>query len=389
MKIQSSSNINKYLKTVSAHIKDGEFPLENLDPRKIEGIQRDIVLFEDTSIEEIKFLSKRFQVLNLMRGCREQCTFCLRNALKPIKKTAQNINTILWEDLTRFTEGVSKLNERLGFNIFRGNSHITLFEDANLPDIVIKDLQNRSHSVKESVQEIYEKLGLPVVFVTAGWSPMNKAFQKSAEELCGYIRHNPDCVKEFAVSINPFHRYDEDFYTTKMANTLKTFLPLYTDGTASILLKYNYPNGIDVENNGYDAARKLYEAIFEKLKLLTGNNLDEYPALSPQKVTRHRADNYIENKGRGQDFFSAEAVEKQNNKLFVESFQWHTMTAEQKRQFAYNFMIKNIDINGHIYLITPSEQLIRTDMKLNFINKDKLTAPIHSDIKFKDFLTLV
>lgn len=384
MKIQSS-NINKYLKTISSQIKDGEFPLEKLDTKKLEGIQRDIVVFQDTTIEDIKFLSKRFQVLNLMRGCREQCTFCLRNALKPIKENAQNINTILWEDLTRFTEGVCKLNERLGFNVFSGNSHITLFEDANLPDVGIKDLQNHSHSVKESVQEIYEKLGLPVVFVTAGWNPMNKASQKSAEELCGYIRQNPDCVKEFAVSINPFHRYDEDFYTTKMANTLKTFLPLYKDGIASTLIKYNYPNGIGVEKNGYEAAKKLYESIFEKLKLLTGNNLEEYPILSPKNVTLHRADNYIENKGRGQKFFPPEAVEKNNSKLFVESFQWLTMTPEQKRDFAYNFTLKNIDINGHIYLITPSEQAIRTDMKLNFINKDKLTAPIHSDIKFKDF----
>ena len=59
------------------------------------------------------------------------------------------------------------------------------------------------------------------------------------------------------------------------------------------------------------------------------------------------------------------------------------MTPEQKREFAYNYTTKNVDINGQIYLITPSEQLIETQMKLNFVNKDKITAPIHTDVKFK------
>lgn len=378
-----STGINNYLKTISPQIRDSAFPLEKIDTARIEGITKDIVLFENMKMEDIKFMSKWFQVLNLMRGCREQCTFCLRNAMKPLKETAQSINTILWDDLTRFTGGVAKLNERLGFNIFQGNTHITLFEDANLPDINIKDIEGENHNVKESVQEIYEKIGLPIVFVTAGWNPMDKKSQKSAEELCDYIRKNPECAKEFAVSVNPFHRYNDDFYTTKVANALKTFLPLYKNGVASILIKYNYPNGVGVEKNGYEAAKNLYERIFEKLKLLTGSKLEEYPTLHPEFVTLHREDNYIENKGRGQKFFQPRTVEKNNKRLFVEKFNWMTMTPEQKRNHAYNYTTKNVDINGQVYLITPSEQLIETNMQLNFINKDKTTAPIHSDISYK------
>ncbi len=378
MKIQPTS-VNKYLKSISPQIRDTAFPLEKIHLPQLEGIQKDIVLFENTSLEDIKFISKWFQVLNLARGCKEQCTFCLRNALKPLKENS----TILWEDLTRFTGGISKLNERLGFNILQGNSHITLFEDANLPVIQIKDSNDETHSLKDAVHEIYSKLKLPIVFVTAGWSPSDKNSHQNAEELCNYILQNPDCVKEFAVSVNPFHRYNRDFYTTKIANTLKTFLPLYKGGIASILLKYNYPDGIKAEENGYNAATSLYEEIFEKLKLLTGSQLEEYEILKPENVTRERDDNYIENKGRGQKFFSPEAVQKNNKKLFVESFQWLTMTPEQKREFAYNYTTKNVDINGQIYLITPSEQLIETQMKLNFVNKDKITAPIHTDVKFK------
>lgn len=384
MKIQPTG-ANKYLKTLSAQIRETPFPLEKLDLRKLEGIQSDIALFENTKLEDVKFLTKWFQVLNLARGCCEQCTFCLRNALKPLKEGAEQINTILWEDLTRFTGGISKLNERLGFNILQGNSHITLFEDANLPVINIKDSQGDSHSLLESVKEIHESLNLPIVFVTAGWNPMDTNSQKSAEELCRYIQQNPDAAKEFAVSVNCFHVYNREYYTTKVANALKTFLPLYKDGIASILIKYNYANGIKSEENGYEAAKSLYEEIYAKLKILTGSSLEEYELLKPEYVTKHREDNYIENKGRGQKFFPEDAVEKNNKKLFVESFQWLTMTPEQKRDFAYNCTTKNVDINGNVYLITPSEQLIETQINLNYINKNKKTAPIHTDVKFKKF----
>lgn len=383
-----STTINKYLRSVSPQVRESAFPLEKLNLSKLEGIQNDIVLFDKTSLEDIKFISKKFQVLNLMRGCHEQCTFCLRNAKTPLKKHADNINTILWDDLTRFTGGMSKLNERLGFNVLQGNSHITLFEDANLPVIDIKDSHGDSKSLLNAVKEVNEKLKLPFVFVTAGWNPADKKSQKAAEELCGYIQQNPESVKEFAVSINPFHRYDRDVYTTKMANTLKTFLPLYKNGaeTGSILLKYNYPNGIKSNENGYSGAKSLYEEIYEKLKVQTGSTLEDYEILKPHNVTRHREDNYIENKGRGQKFFPQETVEKNNKKLFVESFRWLTMTEDEKRHFAYNYTTKNLDINGKVYLITPSEQVIETEMGLNFINKDKTTASIHSDVKFKKFI---
>lgn len=385
MKIQATT-INKYLQKVSPQIRDAAFPLEKVDLRCLEGVQSDIPLFQNNSLEDIKFLSKWFQVLNLARGCREQCTFCLRNALVPLKETAEQISTILWDDLIRFTGGFSTLNERLGVNILNGNTHITLFEDANLPVAKIKDSKGNIHNVREAAQNIYEKLGLPLVFVSAGWNPSDKFSQASAEELCTYIQQNPDCVKEFAISVNPFYGCNHNLYINKVANALKTFLPLYKAGIASILFKYNYPDGIKSEENGYKAAKSLYSEIFEKLKQLTDSSLENYELLKPENVTFHRENNYIENKGRGQAFFPQDSVKRNNKRLFVESFEWLTMRPEQKRDFAYNFTTKNIDINGNVYLITPSEQYIQTGLGLNFINKDKKTAPVHSDAKFQKLI---
>ena len=49
-------------------------------------------------------------------------------------------------------------------------------------------------------------------------------------------------------------------------------------------------------------------------------------------------------------------------------------------------MTKNVDINGQIYLMTPSEQRISTNIGLNFINKDKQTAIIHTNKEFVDII---
>lgn len=49
-------------------------------------------------------------------------------------------------------------------------------------------------------------------------------------------------------------------------------------------------------------------------------------------------------------------------------------------------MTKNVDINGKVYIMTPSEQRISTNIGLNFINKDKQTAAIHTDKDFTDIV---
>ncbi len=368
---------------IPTSIRNSAFPLEKINISKIEGIQEGISLFEGVKMEDIRFLTKWFQVLNLARGCREQCTFCLRNALAPIKETANQINTILWDDLKRVTKGFSTLSERLGFNVLQGNSHITLFEDANLPVAKIKDSKGDIHNTREALQEIYEKLGLPLVLVTSGWAVNDMFSQKSAEELCSYIQNNPKSIKEFAISVNPFYSSTKEVYIEKVVNALKTFLPLFKNNIeiGSILLKYNYPNRI----NNHETAKSLYEEIYNRLKIITKSSLEGYESLNPKNVTRHDESNYIENKGRGQKFFLPEEVERNNKKLFVESFEWLTMNEEQKREHAYNFMTKNIDINGQVYLITPSEQLVETDIQLGYLNKGKTTARIHSDRMFKKF----
>ena len=65
----------------------------------------------------------------------------------------------------------------------QGNSHITLFEDANLPVAKIKDSKGDVHNTREALQEIYERLGLPLVLVTSGWNVQDKFSQKISRRI--------------------------------------------------------------------------------------------------------------------------------------------------------------------------------------------------------------
>ena len=388
-----TARISDYLAHHTSNLRSAQFPLDVINTRKIEGLQNDIDLFQNVSMDEIKFLSRNFSVVNLQRGCYQGCKFCLRNALKPLTETASQISSVLWDDLTRFALGFGKLNERIGVNVLGRNSYLAVFEDSNLPELILKDKLGRKYDVADAVKLLYENLRIPVTFVTAGWNPKNLEHQKSAEKLLQYVLNNPESSTEFAVSINPFFSGTKKAYIEKVSNTLKTFLPLFSNDRriGSVLIKYNYPSGVGADINGFKPASKLYKEIFAELEKLTGNDLCNYEILNPKNINVIKSSNFIENKGRGMQYFQPAETEKKLRELNIKSFNWLTMTPKQKADFAYNCTTKNVDINGNIYLITPDEQIIKTDLNLNYINSKKNTAKVHSDVEYypfkKEFLT--
>ena len=376
---------NKHLNLKNLDLSSIEFPLEQIDLSKYEGIQKGIPLFENNSLQDIKFISKWFQVLNLARGCTQRCSFCIRCSQYPIKEVDNKISTILWDDLIRFTEGFSILGERLGFNPISKNSHLVLFEDANLPDARIKDIHGEIHNVRECIEQIWNKLRMPFILVTSGWYSNDKFSQQTSEEICNFMVKNPTSIKEFGISVNPFYKGDKDFYTSKVANAIKTFLPIFKNGNeqGTILIKYNRPDGIKADTTGIEETTKLYNEIYSKLQKMTDCSLEYFDVIKPENVTRHNDNKYILNRGNARNYFQSEDVEEYNKKIQVESQQWQKMTKQEKYTYSYENTTKNVNINGNIYLVTPSEQVINTTLKLNYINKDKITAPIHSDVEFE------
>ena len=378
-----SPTISHYVKQVSGRIKQSEYPLTNMDTSKLEGIQYGIPLFEGVKMSDVAFVTKRLETLNLFRGCKWGCKHCLKNALAPKKGR----ESILFEDLKRFVYGFKELSERLGFDVLNGNKYLNIIDDSNPIDMPIRGLRG-FHSVADAMKLIYDRLKIPTLFVTSGWAERGTSEYKystdAVKKIVNMIKKNPDSVEEVQVSINPF--LETRNYQYRMAQTLMTFLDLFKIDKARIIFRH-----AEDGNAGYDskAAQELYEEIYNDLKKLTDSKLEGFPQLKPDVVTEFDKSHLIEPSGRGRRFFPFERNMKLQKELIQDSLDWGAMNGEEQREVLLNNSLKCIDIDGTVYTTKPSnaefvaspiELTIPTDIKLNYVNKEK-PNPIFSDIE--------
>lgn len=387
------------LNNISSTIKNSPFPLSRINPINLEGIQKDIPIFKGVAIEDIAFITKRFETLNLFRGCTSGCSHCLKDA-KPIKN-----GTILFEDLKNFLNGFKMLNERLGFNVFQGNKYLSIIDDSNPFDIPIRG-ETRTHSVNEAVKMIYEKINLPTIIVTSGWNRGSKYSQKTTEEFAKMVEKKPEMVESVEVSINPFDglmeksrkalnsknadkaKFFRNIYTDKMANALNVFLKLFETGKARVIYRHA-PNLPGNEPVGEQAAGKLYAEIYSKLEKMTGSILENIPALKPENLTKFDKSHLIESSGRGRRFFPDKVNLKEQEELIEEVLYRESLTPKERYNELLDCSVKCIDINGKVYATMPAtkvdyvsapiELTFPTDIKLNYKNKTSV-PPVFSDI---------
>lgn len=396
------SNINTYIDKIPNSIKDSKYPLTKLNLQKLEGVQSDICLFNGNkplNMEAISFITKRFETLNLFRGCTVGCSHCLKDA-----KVEDN-RSILFEDLERFLDGFKTLNERLGFNVFNGNKYLSIVDDSNPSDFPIMGKTSK-HSVVEAIKEIYEKLNIPVLFVTSGWNKGSSYAQKASEELANAIQKKSSMIESVDISINPFvgileksreasqnHNQDKaDFlrnvYTSRMANTLATFLNAFINNKAHIIYRHA-PSTEGNELVDEKAMKQLYEEIYAKLRKIVGSKLDEIPMLQPEQLTQFDKSHLIEASGRGRRFFTSKTNFLEQQKLIDEAIEWACLNEQEKLAKLRDGALKCIDINGNVYTTTPASKVdyisapieltLPTKIQLNYENK-KPTTPVFSDI---------
>lgn len=400
--MKSISNISTYINKIPNSIKDSKYPLTKLNLQNLEGVQSDICLFngeKPLTMDAISFITKRFETLNLFRGCTVGCSHCLKDAKN------EDSRSILFEDLERFLDGFKTLNERLGFNVFNGNKYLSIVDDSNPSDFPISG-KDRKHSVVEAIKEIYEKLNIPVLFVTSGWNKGSSYAQKASEELANAIQKNPSMIESVDISINPFvgileksreagknHNQDKaDFfrnvYTSRMANTLATFIEAFEQDKAQIIYRHasNYSGNELVNEN---ATRKLYKEIYLKLKKIVGSKVDNVPELNPDKLTQFDKSHLIESSGRGRQYFSADINLKEQEALIDEAIEWTSLSEEDKFKTLQNNALKCVDINGCVYATMPSSRVeyisapieltVPTNIRLNYENNAP-QKPVFSDI---------
>lgn len=387
----------KYLKLQKKQlIRDKQNPnlIEMYNTLRLEGIQKGIKVFQGMSMQGIALVAENLSQMPLTRGCRNLCSHCYLSAQTPVKKTADTINTIDFEDFKQFNEGFKRLNKRLGFNIFEGNkkSHVAFFYDGDPSNVKMLDKKGKAHNSAEAMEIFHTNFRRPLLFDTAGWHKGDNWAKQNAKDIVTLYKKDPKAFDECNISINPFHSIMEtsyklktkgadtkaqklrDIYTERMANTLAIFAPIYNKG-ASIIERCA---GKTAKESPYSDASfsKIKEEIFIKLKEKSN---DENLTFIERMLNGNRGsllvaeDPAISIGGRSKRFFPQETQTKYQNEV-------QKIINDTKQTGHMKTKDVILDINGKVYIETDGNVLVPTEHQFNFINKDKKTAPFSNHI---------
>lgn len=386
------------------------------DLNKLDGIQEGIKVFKGLNMKEIAFVADTVAEITVNRGCRNICAHCYADAKAPIKETANQINKISWNDFTSLTDGFEELNKRVGFPIVvqKKNKHAMAipFHDADCSSIILKDNEGKEHDFIDIAERLDKAFHLPVLFDTAGWNIQDVKAQKRMEKYVEYYS-KPENFKKlegFNLSVNPFHamyakslelkqnRKPElaeklyDLYTTRMANVLFTLTPLQKNPNFEFIARSaandsKVPKGFKEKD-----LRALYMDILEKV-----NNLYKKDMKSAQKVVKNEdeAFEYFNNYYKRLENISptigmsarAEKFVDKNDEIakFGERRKQQNIKDIQSLKRIKDLRKLNKDMNNHFYgiidangdyYLTTFHTSFPTEIKFNFENKGKTTAPI-------------
>lgn len=303
----NSNNAQQYINDVRASLKKkGETlnSLNQLDPIKLEGILDDIDIFKNLSVKDL-YLMQGLSTLLLQRGCPNGCSHCMVNAKLPIQN-------MCWEDFKNIAEGIGEVKKRLGFNPFYINkSYITKsnsppqeeylktfypYYDAEPMITKLIDKQGQSHNIASVVSTFFEETGNPFGIITAGWEPNDEYTQKAAAELVNLVQTNPKVIKKLGISLHPFHKLIESGhrqeYIDRMANTIKTLLPLLKDQKARIIPIYEEESQSG-SGYSYQDSIKLTQDVLNKVVLdckKEGRKEEDYSFLTNIKNVQDNKD---------------------------------------------------------------------------------------------------
>lgn len=386
------------------------------DLNKLDGIQEGINVFKGLNMKEIAFVADTVAEITVNRGCRNICAHCYASAKAPIKETANQINKMSWNDFTSLTDGFEELNKRVGFSIFsqKSNKHAMIipFHDADCSSIVLKDNDGKEHDFIDIAERFEKVFNLPILFDTAGWNIQDVKAQKRMEKYVEYYS-KPENFKKlegFNLSVNPFHamyakslelkqnRKPElaeklyDLYTTRMANVLFTLTPLQKNPNFEFIARSaandsKVPKGFKEKD-----LQGLYMDILEKV-----NNLYKKDMKSAQKVVKNEdeAFEYFNNYYKRLENISptigmsarAEKFVDKNDEIakFGERRKQQNIKDIQSLKRIKDLRKLNKDMNNHFYgiidangdyYLTTFHTSFPTEIKFNFENKGKTTAPI-------------
>lgn len=375
-----------------------QISLSDFDLNKLDGIQKDIEVFEGLSMKEINFILNKSALL-LNRGCNNMCQHCCYSATPYTQKTQDRMS---YEDFMKLNKGIEELYERLDKKINIYNSYQPLFFlDSDCIDIELTDKDGNIHDYMDCVKDA--NLSFSTIFDTSGWDVHSEKHQKRAEKLVDSLLNPQNDLKIGTVSIsfNPYHslyaksvenRHNfkfiqakqlKDKYIERMANALFTFTPLIqNDFDIGVLARVLS----DKKSKSKHDEKALYALKYDILKKLEKMYIEDLQ--TNQKYVKNKEEieallNYCKNILSGTEecpellpWGRAKALYK-NPK---ESLDDRKEKLLSRINNSPNLLKKGINPNGSIILY-QEDVSARTNLQLNFDNKDKQVKPFASEIE--------
>lgn len=384
--------LQKSINNNSSWYKKGNILKADLD--KLNGIQHGIKVFAGMSMKEIAFLYDNFHAIATNRGCPNQCAHCYAEAIPPSRMGSGVLSEMAFEDFKSLFEGISELNQRLGFNAIKNTTkdYSPLFLDSDCMNLEIKSEDNKILDFRHLNDLMFESTGIVGIFDTSGWVPTSLKHQKRAEDIVNYFLQpgNMDKTHQVNISLHPFHmlnvksiearnagdfekaRKMRELYIDRMANVIFTFSPLMSSS------KFNIMSRAVKDGEGYQGynkgdLRQMINEIIEKVQARYAvecpEKAKEYSKYLKDKTERIR---YIGAYGRGRNLFRPITDAKTLRKAI--SIERSALSA-LKRNIRRKGWYRQIDSNGEV-TVTNNFHTILTPVHLNFHNKTQPTRPL-------------
>ncbi len=388
---------------------DFKINLSTLNSNQLNGIQYGIDVFDGLSMDDILYVITRGNIL-VNRGCSNGCIHCLFGASPFSIKTLDRMS---WEDFSSYIEGAKELASRMKNKIDTSNWFKILFLDSDCMDMEIKDKEGNSYDFVDCVKKILEvNPDYQILFDTTGWCPKSQNRQKRAEKIRDFILKHKNNLREFNISVNPFHQVyinskeqnnpftleekkkKGEEYIKRIANTLYTFTPLLSLKKYNVIARAIPDNQTDnpscnktelrsIIKQITDELRKMYEKDFEgkqefvKSKKDIDKLTEQYETLLKDDLEKIEDASSIVPIGRAEKLF-------RNPQDSFEERKTNFMNYLKERK--HSDIPLAINPNGKI-VTYYADMSIPSDIKLNFENKDKEVKPLGSEIK--DFIFVV
>lgn len=418
-KTKSLEEIKDYIKSYSNN--NSDICLTQLDPEELEGIQKGIPVFDGLNMKQILFSLASLMSINLIRGCNNGCVHCYAKAKPPIPETNDTVNRMSYEDFESLIDCVGELTKRAGIKIFDEDVPLSMFYDSDCVDIAIKDKDGKIYDFIDLNEKFIDSTGEGGIFDTAGWYRQDSRRQKRMEKYVEYFStdKNMQKLKQFNISFNPFnpayvksveHRLAADnfekkgmidefnqekkeenrwrrVYVDRMANVFYTCTPLFDKEEFNILIKYIGDSNPKFKGYDIEAMQGLKLHIIDAL----WNRYEDDLEKGDTKFVKNEDDSYKKISLLRQELGLDKVYKNYKLGIIGNLYDFYNKKGEYpvirygcKDYIRYTDK-KVIDSDGKVYVFMPHyNMVIETDIRFNFKNQNKSTAPVEPEYSNKD-----